>query len=104
MKEKVVWSAVFISQAYGHHPLDCNKEVITMFWEALDRLMLRAAWHAQSSPYLSSHRELGALDPVPGRHTCSLERPQVLLCVLNQFSTGKERSHLVNLLGSKVSG
>lgn len=45
MKEKTIWSEVSISQAYGHHSLDCNKEATTVFWEALDSLMLRSmAW------------------------------------------------------------
>lgn len=40
MKEKAIWNKVSISQAYGHHPLDCNKEMARVFWEALDRLTL----------------------------------------------------------------
>lgn len=103
MTEKAIWSEVSISRAYEHHPPDCNKEVTKVFWEALGSLTLRAAG---ASITLSSHRELGALDdPVPGSQAGSLERPQVLLCVLNQFYMGREGSHLLETyLSSKVSG
>lgn len=44
-----------------------------------------AAPHAHLAPYLSSHRELGAPDPVLGKHTGSLKRPQVLRCAESVF-------------------